>query len=40
MYFENKKYENLFDNLLDINQGKSGISKGADLNDDDRYKLS
>ena len=40
MYFENKKFENLIDSLLDLKTNKSGFSKGNQVNDDDRYKLS
>ena len=40
MYFENKKFENLIDSLLDLKTHKSGYTKGNQVNDDDRYKLS
>lgn len=40
MYFENKKFENLIDSLLDMKTNKSGFTKGNSVNDDDRYKLS
>lgn len=40
MYFENKRYENLVDRLLDLGTTKNGYSKGAEVTDDERYKLS
>jgi hypothetical protein len=40
MYFENKRYENLIDRLLDLNTKKHGYSKGSEMADDERYKLS
>lgn len=40
MYFEQKRYENLIDSLLDMKSNKKGFNKGTEVSDDERYKLS
>jgi hypothetical protein len=40
MFFEQKRYENLNDRLLDLKDSKNGYSKGTEVNDEERYKLS